>query len=205
VALRTTSAFDTSASAWLGAQENCATGDRRSTRPRYRRRAITNAPRPALPSASEMIVTPAHRSLSPRRGGTARLPASSSVEIASLSLDNFSGDAESGQGERSGPERRYRAVVSGNQQYTHTPSPDFRRFTNDLISRPKYESGAFASPALDAGDEATKNLLRRRSSPVGAPGGVGLTVSARRGSREGSAGTDSSNSTIEAVALNLAQ
>lgn len=206
-ALRTTSAFDTSASGWLVAQEGSSTGERRSATPRYRRRAITNAPRPALPGGSEMLTASAHRSLSPRGGGggAVRLPASSSVEIASLSLQDFPGDAGNGEGEHSAPARRHHATTSRSHRHPHTPSPDFRRFTNDLISRPKYESGASASPALDAGDELAKNLLQRRILAGGAPGGVSLTIGGRRDSREGSAGTDSSQSTIEAVASNTAQ
>ncbi|PWN21845.1 kinase-like protein [Microstroma glucosiphilum] len=205
MAHRTTSAFDTPASAWLAAQEGTSMGERRSAIPRYRRRALTNATRPVPLGASEMVSSSAHRSLSPRGKGTARLPASSSVDIASLSLHDLADDAEAGEGECSGPAQRHRAAVSRKQHYMHTPSPDFRRFTNDLIPRPKYESGAFASPALDAGDEATKDLLKRRIVAGGVPGGVRLTVSGRRDSREGSAGTDSSNSTIEAVALDVAQ
>lgn len=133
---------------------------------RYRRRAISNAPRPqagegsvsnllGLPGPSQS--PPLHRTASSRdraettivSGSAAAAEADASTSHPSLDLDQVASFSPN----------RDDAVLTPQK-----PSPDFRRYTTDLIARPRSELGAFASPALEAGDDAARSLRRRSSA-----------------------------------------
>ncbi|CAO1637325.1 unnamed protein product [Parajaminaea phylloscopi] len=114
-------------------------------RPRYRRRAISNAPRRADltdESATEPFLSrelPSSK-LKPKSGRQ------SYVKLDLDRVDQFSPSRDD-------------AVLTPQK-----PSPDFKKYTTDLIARPRTEVGAFGSPALEAGDDIAVELRRRSSS-----------------------------------------
>lgn len=128
----------------------CADNDDTQPRPRYRRRAISNAPR-TLEHGSDLTAT----ATVPVGAAPAKL-----VRLGSQSLRRTSVKLDLDAVDRFSPNRDD-AVLTPQK-----PSPDFKRYTTDLIARPRSEMGAFGSPALEAGDDIAVQLRRRSSSRV---------------------------------------
>lgn len=116
-----------------------------SRHPRYRRRAISNAPRPLGSDLDYFGSLLRGREITgPKRNEKFRH--NSSVKLHLNGVDCFSPNRDD-------------AVLTPQK-----PSPDFKRYTTDLIARPRTELGAFDSFALEAGDDIAVQLRRRSSS-----------------------------------------